>query len=632
MPVNSPNINILWSRLIIEELLRNGVEYFCLASGSRSAPLAVALSQTPQAKSFIHYDERGLGFHAVGYAAAARKPAALITTSGTAVANLFPALIEAGKKKLPLIVLTADRPPELRHTGANQTIDQVKMFGDTVRFYFDMPCPTEDIPPEVVLTTIDQAVFRARGELPGPVHINCMFREPLAPVETRRSFRQYLKPLKSWLAAGDAYTRYRRGETHLPEPVLEEILTALGGIQNGVIAVGKLSSSEDENAVLALSQQLNWPVFPDISSGLRLGHPEENIIPHFDQILLSEKFIEQLPVDGVLQVGGRMTSKRWTDLIKKKQPRHHIMVLNHPLRNDPAHTVSLRIQSGIASFCSAIIPGLPQRAATPSLARLQGASETVSTRIEKSLYTADNTLSEPAVCRMISELIPRDTALFLANSMPIRDMDMFASAGHNPVRTGANRGASGIDGTIASAVGFTKGHGTAGTLIIGDLALLHDINSLMMTKSLSHPLVIVVLNNDGGGIFSFLPIAQFKNAFEKYFGTPHGLTFAHAARLFGLAYDSPRTQTEFQKNYESALKRKKSTIIEIKTVRGENHTLHQRLQDAVRRAVDGTDAKRPSAALFPRSLVRRTNKVRLRAHSGNALHTDILHQSHNKIL
>lgn len=586
MPVNSPNINILWSRLIIEELLRNGVEYFCLASGSRSAPLAVALSQTPQAKSFIHHDERGLGFHAVGYAAAARKPAALITTSGTAVANLFPALIEAGKKKLPLIVLTADRPPELRHTGANQTIDQVKMFGDTVRFYFDMPCPTEEIPPEAVLTTIDQAVFRAGGELPGPVHINCMFREPLAPVETRRSFRRYLKPIKSWLAAGDAYTRYRRGETHLTEPVLEEILTALGGIQNGVIAVGKLSSPEDENAVLALSQKLNWPVFPDISSGLRLGHHEENIIPHFDQILLSEKFIEKFPIDGVLQVGGRMTSQRWSHLIKTKQPRHYVMVLSHPLRNDPGHQVSLRIQSGVAPFCAAVTPRLPRRPAASSLARWQNASRVVANQIEKSLFAAKSGLSEPAVCRMISELIPGDTTLFLANSMPIRDMDMFAGAGQNPVRTGANRGANGIDGTIASAAGFTKGQGTAGTLIIGDLAFLHDLNSLVMTKSLSHPLVIVVLNNDGGGIFSFLPIAQFKNGFEKYFGTPHGLTFAHAARLFGLAYSSPRTQTEFRENYKSALNREKSTIIEIKTDRGENHVLHQRLQDAVRQAID----------------------------------------------
>ena len=210
----------------------------------------------------------------------------------------------------------------------------------------------------------------------------------------------------------------------------------------------------------------------------------------------------------MLQVGGRMTSKRWTDLIKKKQPRHHIMVLNHPLRNDPAHTVSLRIQSGIASFCSAIIPGLPQRAATPSLARLQGASETVSTRIEKSLYTADNTLSEPAVCRMISELIPRDTALFLANSMPIRDMDMFASAGHNPVRTGANRGASGIDGTI-ELVGSQKGMGRTHT---GDGALRH------------HPLMMTVPFSSSGHrclnrrrrIFPFSPSRNSKR-FEKYF-------------------------------------------------------------------------------------------------------------------
>jgi 2-succinyl-5-enolpyruvyl-6-hydroxy-3-cyclohexene-1-carboxylate synthase len=174
-----PNANHLWSSLIIEELIRNGVDYFCLAPGSRSSPLAVAVATNPRAKSFVHFDERALAFHALGYASAPRKACAVITTSGTAAANLFPAVIEASKKKLPLVILTADRPPELRYTGANQTIDQVKMFGDYVRWQFDMPCPTADIPANFVLTTIDQAVFRANGEVKGPVHINCMYREPL---------------------------------------------------------------------------------------------------------------------------------------------------------------------------------------------------------------------------------------------------------------------------------------------------------------------------------------------------------------------------------------------------------------------------------------------------------------------
>src|SRR3989338_1703632 len=191
----SPNLNQLWADLLVEELVRNGVEYFCLAPGSRSSPLVAAVAAQKKAKSFIHFDERGVPFHALGYVAATRKPCALICTSGTAVANFFPAIIEATKKKLPLIVLTADRPPEFMKSGADQTIDQSAIFGNYCKWQFDFPCPTEEINPEFVLTTIDQAVFQAKSMIPGPVHINCMFREPLAPVGKLKYFDHYLKSL-----------------------------------------------------------------------------------------------------------------------------------------------------------------------------------------------------------------------------------------------------------------------------------------------------------------------------------------------------------------------------------------------------------------------------------------------------
>ena len=191
----TPNINYLWTNLIVEEFIRNGVEYFCISPGSRSSPLAMAVAAYPKAKSFVHFDERGTAFHALGYASAAKKPCVLISTSGTAAANMFPAIIEASKKKVPLIVMTADRPPELRFTGGNQTIDQVKIFGDYVRWFFDLPCPTTDIKPEMILTTIDQAVSKSKGELKGPVHINCMFRDPLSPARKEYRRATYLSTL-----------------------------------------------------------------------------------------------------------------------------------------------------------------------------------------------------------------------------------------------------------------------------------------------------------------------------------------------------------------------------------------------------------------------------------------------------
>ena len=203
-----PNLNYLWTSLIVEELLRQGIEYFCIAPGSRSGPLTVAIARNPKAKSFVHFDERGLAFHALGYISAANKPAVIISTSGTAVANFFPAVVEASKKKLPLIILTADRPLELRKTGANQTIEQSEIFGEYVRFRSDLPCPDLKISPEFILTTIDQAVFRANGELRGPAHLNCMFREPLVPVASDEDFSEYLKGLKSWQKTNRVYTRY----------------------------------------------------------------------------------------------------------------------------------------------------------------------------------------------------------------------------------------------------------------------------------------------------------------------------------------------------------------------------------------------------------------------------------------
>src|SRR3989338_1699783 len=245
------NLNQCWSSLIIEELIRNGVEYFCLAPGSRSSPLAVAVATNPRAKSFVHFDERALAFHALGYASATRKTCAVITTSGTAAANLFPAIIEASKKKLPLIILTADRPPESRATGANQTIDQVKIFGEYVRWQFDMPCPTTDIPANFVLTTVDQAVFRANGELKGPVHINCMYREPL--VGNRRE--SVPAELKCWQNSRTPYTAYVTAEKKLGVDTVNELAQKIRGIKQGIIVVGKLVGPRSEEHTSELQSQ-----------------------------------------------------------------------------------------------------------------------------------------------------------------------------------------------------------------------------------------------------------------------------------------------------------------------------------------------------------------------------------------
>ncbi|HLP60036.1 MAG TPA: 2-succinyl-5-enolpyruvyl-6-hydroxy-3-cyclohexene-1-carboxylic-acid synthase, partial [Candidatus Deferrimicrobium sp.] len=229
----APNLNYIWSELIIEELIRNGVNLFCIAPGSRSAPLTVAAARHPKARTVIHYDERGLAFYALGYASVTRRPVALICTSGTAAANFFPAIIETSKKKLPLILLTADRPPELRETGALQTIDQIKMYGNYVRWFVDLPVPDPQIKPETLLTTIDQAVFRSQDPLPGPVHLNCMFREPLAPNATGFDARIYLESIDHWLKGNHIYTAYTKGNARTDFSHEKRLLSILNTTERG---------------------------------------------------------------------------------------------------------------------------------------------------------------------------------------------------------------------------------------------------------------------------------------------------------------------------------------------------------------------------------------------------------------
>jgi 2-succinyl-5-enolpyruvyl-6-hydroxy-3-cyclohexene-1-carboxylate synthase len=570
--MNQTNINHCWGSLIVEELVRLGCEYFCIAPGSRSSPLTVAAGQNKRVKTLVHFDERGLAFHALGYASATKKPVVLICTSGTAAANFFPAVIEASKKKVPLIVLTADRPPELRQTGAVQTIDQVGLFGKYVKHFTDLPCPDLNLKPEFVLTTIDQAWYQAYRNPCGVAHVNCMFREPLAPIKTKEDLKQYLQSIASWTKSEGPYTQYVSAKSEgFKDPGL--IADRINQIKNGLITVGKIAKRH-EPQVVELAQMLGWPIFADLTSGIRLGNQHANIIHYFDQVLLSEA----PSFDGVLHIGGRLTSKRYYELIEKINPKEYIMVLDHPLRNDPTHQVSLRVDSCPGNFCRNIKPLIKERKPSAALKTLSAQNKRIDEAIEK-FVKEDGRLNEIATARLVSQLIPKETGLFVSNSMPIRDMDFYGDFKGNPVVVGGNRGASGIDGIIASASGFAVGLGKPVTLMIGDLAALHDLNSLAMLRDIPVPVILVVLNNGGGGIFSFLPIAQQKDVFEKYYGTPHSYTLGSAAAAFEINYAQPRDAKMFSAIYKDALKSQTSTIIEVMTSREENLKMHKMLQE-----------------------------------------------------
>lgn len=577
MTIDFSNLNILWGSLLIEELIRNGVDYFVISPGSRSSPLTVAVARNPRAKSIVCFDERGAAFHALGYAVATNKCPVLICTSGTAAANYFPAVIEASVKTLPLLILSGDRPPELRQTGANQTIQQFNLFGGYVRWQFDLPCPDEKISPSMVLTTLDQAVYQALGSPRGPVHLNCMFREPLAPLEGEIK-ENYLASLSRWQQSSLPYTSYVASSLQIAPVYLDQIAAIINQTQRGIIAVGELKSKADREAVLAVAAKLNWPVLADIQSGLRLS-ATKNLIHYGDQLLLGDAFQEIEPLETILQFGNCIVSKRFLDFVDKQPNLNYLVVLEQPFRDDPLHKVSMRIEANIAKFSQDLEPMLDYQMNNYGN-NLMAKSQLVSEVIDNFLLTKPE-LDEPTIARIITGAIPAGNGLFLASSMPIRDVDMYGVIRTDDVFVAANRGTSGIEGTIASTTGFAMGLQKPVTLLIGDLAFIHDLNSLTLLKYLNFPLIIIVINNDGGGIFSFLPIASFGDVFERYFGTSHQLKFKKIADMFSLKYYNPASVESLKNCYDKVVMSQSSAIIEITTNRQENFEFHKQLQENI---------------------------------------------------
>jgi 2-succinyl-5-enolpyruvyl-6-hydroxy-3-cyclohexene-1-carboxylate synthase len=586
MIAEAPNINTLWAQLVIEELVRTGVSSFHISPGSRSAPLTLAVAGHPKANRFVHFDERGAAYHALGHAAATGRPSVLICTSGTASANYFPAIVEASSARVPLIVLTADRPPELQACGANQSVDQIGIYGKYTRWEQTLPTPSLDVPPEVVLTAVDQAVYRCMRSPAGPVHLDLMYREPLAPVRTGQEFGTYLSSVRAWRNGTRPYSTYGGARTGNDPTVLKECLARIDATRHGFLVVGKLNSREESEAALKLARALNWPTLPDVASGLRLGDIRAPLIHYFDQLLTSERFRRLFRPQTILHLGGALTSKRFLRQLETSPPANYILINDHPLREDPAHRVTLRGELDVAGFCGAISPAVTRKGEDSWLYPFRRGSMRAMELIQE-FVDRDSALTEIAVAQLVSRHLREGDVLFLGNSMPIRDMDMYGFAGSAPVRIAANRGASGIDGCVATAAGWANGGGKPVTAILGDLATLHDLNSFLLARQSAAPVIYVVINNNGGGIFHFLPVAAFPEHFETNFGTPHGLRFESVAPLFGLNYAQPRTKEAFVDAYQEARDRGVSTLIEVETDRAHNVHVHRELQSLLVEALDG---------------------------------------------
>ncbi len=592
MITDAPNLNTLWAELIVEELIRNGVDHFIISPGSRSTPLTVAAARNPKAKTTVHFDERGAAYFALGVAKALGKPCALICTSGTAVANYFPAIVEASMSYVPLVVLTADRPPELQNTGANQTINQTNIYGEYVRHFVAMPCPDEHVPLSYVLTTIDHAVAAARLSPSGPVQINCAYREPLAPSGSMHNASLCIM-FEQWLKTDEPYSQWKRPEvTHEVGDVFA-LAKKIHEFERVLFIVGNLPDANQDygggTAAIILQSLHDVPVFADITSSARVqpSLPENNAsIANYDLMLLSPRFREQCAPDVVVHLGGPIVSKRLSEHFAVTNPTYYIHVADHGSRLDPNHRVTHRVQ---ASALSAVLDLFPDKKPAPSAwtMRIREESRVVQDAVRTCLGQ-ESTLSEPLIASTLGEILPdrEDTAIFVGNSMPVRYLDMYSGLLHPFTRIVSNRGASGIDGSIATAAGYARASGMHTIALIGDLTALHDLNSLSLLNQEGVRVTLIVINNNGGGIFHFLPIAEHTDVFEKYFGTPHGLHFEDAASLFGLPYARPTTKAEFIEAYKMAQDSAASSIIEVITDREENLRLHRKISDAVVKALE----------------------------------------------
>jgi len=575
-----PNINAYWAHVLVHNLQLAGVECFCMAPGSRNTPLLWAVAELPEASRIVHFDERALAFYAVGRAKATGRPAVLICTSGTAAANFMPAVVEASMSRTPLLLLTADRPPELLDCGANQAIDQDRLFGRYARWYCELPCPEPGeflAPHSYRLTAIAQAVYRATRAPAGPVHLNCLFREPLAPLPDLTS-----KPLR--LDDKKPLTRYHAPAPHCAKETVQLVLDKMER-GAGLLAIGALSRQEDMAAVQRLARACPWPVLPDIASGLRLGYDAPAVLHYHDRMGAgAESF--KMPHARILHLGGPFVSKRFLELAASSADYIHVDL--HPFRQDPAHCVTERIEAAPGAFAEGLLGLSGESAAPKQMTLLKRSSNRVSEIIDEWL-NAQSVLTEIHIARTVSRLLPADSILFLGNSMPIRDMDLFGAHDGPPCTIIVNRGASGIDGNIATALGAAEASGKPATAILGDLAALHDLNALAMAGKTRQPFVLVVINNNGGGIFSFLPVADHPKHFETCIATPHGLSFDKAAAMFGLAYRAPATPAAFAASYRKALKHPGATLIEVSTNRQENRLQHRQLDKAIASALNFSD-------------------------------------------
>jgi 2-succinyl-5-enolpyruvyl-6-hydroxy-3-cyclohexene-1-carboxylate synthase len=553
-------------RAFVDELARCGVRAACTSPGSRSTPLVLSLVREPRIRSFSHLDERAAAFFALGVAKASGAPAAIACTSGTAAAHYAPAVIEAHEARVPLLVLTADRPPELREVGAGQTIDQLKLYGGAAKWFFEVG--THEATParlRWMRTLACRAYWTAVSGRPGPVHLNFPLREPLVldePLGSDDSGRAGDRP---WVARPAVRAAPAAGE--VPE---------LSG--RGVVVAGRWERHDGAAAAaVALAEKAGWPLLADPLSGARTGAAA---VAHYDALLRDEGFAAAHAPEVVVRVGDLPTSKPLRAWLERAAAAEQVAVDPEGAWQDPAGVTATVLAGDAETALRALAEGA--RGPEGWLEAWRRADTAAAGALDAAL---GDELTEPRVAAELGARLPAAATLVVASSMPVRDVETFWPVRPDPPRVLSNRGANGIDGTVSTAFGVAAASAGPVVLLIGDVALHHDLTGLLAARRLGLRLTVVVLNNDGGGIFEFLAVAGESDAFEEHVATPHGLDVAAAASLYGCGHVRAAGSGELADALDAALGAETTTVVEVRTDRAENVAVHRRAWEAVAEAL-----------------------------------------------
>ncbi|MCG6956688.1 MAG: 2-succinyl-5-enolpyruvyl-6-hydroxy-3-cyclohexene-1-carboxylic-acid synthase [Gemmatimonadetes bacterium] len=600
----SASATTAWARSIVDELARCGVRDVVLAPGSRSTPLVLAFAADGRFRLRVHLDERSAAFFALGVGKASRRPAAVVTTSGTAAANLFPAVVEAAMAEVPLLLLTADRPSRLRDADANQAIDQVRLYGAYPRAFFDLATPVLEAPALRHLRAVTcRAVAVATGAPAGPVHLNVPFDKPLEPVENDEDLAAFAAdhPLAaSGHPGGEPFVRVRTAPARAGDDEITELATLLAESPRTLIVAGPTPEPAAVGAaVRTLAEAVDCPVLADPLSGARYGDPGGAcVVGAYDLYLRDAAVRSELEPTLVVRVGTSPTSAALQEyLLGHGGPRqvvvdagwrwkdHGTTAIGY-MRADPVDTMrrlaeEVRQTAGIGLGSSSGVAA----GDTGDRSAARAAWRELWSRAEDAARAAvsDSAAGEPHegnILAAVAAVVPEGGTLFVSSSMPVRDLDAYGAPRATHLRVVANRGASGIDGIVSSAFGVASTTGEPIACVLGDVAFFHDQNGLLWAREQDARVVFVLIDNDGGGIFHMLPVREHEPHFTPLFATPHGLDLRHAAEMHGLAVEDVAVG-DVGSALARALADGTTRILRVRTGRAANQSRHAEVAAAV---------------------------------------------------